>query len=308
VALPGQVARGEPLQEAEVRLDGIRGDRLVHVEGPRGLITARTHPGLLGLTARLDGDDVARVEGLPWWHDHAGGAVRGAAGADAVLVPHDGPDRFDILPLLVATDGAIAAFAQDGRRLRPEHRPGRRRWPRRARVGGQAPRHRPLVVLLHSLRARCIVTTYDPDTLAQDVDVLRDIRRRFGGTLALNSAVLHPGTIRVGDPARIVDAPAGPDASGPGGPLRPRHGRAGGPGPRAHAAAAAAPTCSASGRSRRGGQRDGEVHGRQDRRDEEPALEAAFDALFGGLTVRELRDLLARGLQPMIAAAAPASA
>ena len=30
-----------------------------------------------------------------------------------------GPERFDILPLLVATDGAIAAFGHDARRLRP---------------------------------------------------------------------------------------------------------------------------------------------------------------------------------------------
>ena len=39
--------------------------------------------------------------------------------------------------------------------------------------------------------------------------------------------------------------------------------------------------------------------------------DAAFDALFAGLTpeeLRRLRDLLARGLQPMIAAAAPATA
>jgi hypothetical protein len=27
--------------------------------------------------------------------------------------------RFDVLPLLVATDGAIAALGEDGRRLRP---------------------------------------------------------------------------------------------------------------------------------------------------------------------------------------------
>ena len=205
---PVKSMAGEPLDEAEVRPDGIRGDRLVHVENARGLVTARTHPRLLGLSARLDPDGAARVGDRPWWDDEVARAVRLAAGDDALLVPHDGPDRFDILPLLVATDGAIAAFGQDGRRLRPNIVLGgvdglaERDWEGRHLIIGD------LVVLLHSLRGRCIVTTFDPDTLTQDVDVLRDIRRRFDGTLALNSAVLHPGTIRVGDVARIVDPPA----------------------------------------------------------------------------------------------------
>jgi hypothetical protein len=42
------------------------------------------------------------------------------------------------------------------------------------------------------------MTTFDPDSLEQDPDVLRDIVRRFGGKLALNCAVLRGGTIQVG--------------------------------------------------------------------------------------------------------------
>ncbi len=63
----------------------------------------------------------------------------------------------------------------------------------------------PVAVHLDSLRPRCVLTTYDPDTLEQDLDVLRDIRRRFGGALALNTAVLTPGLVRVGDPVRLLD-------------------------------------------------------------------------------------------------------
>jgi hypothetical protein len=59
-----------------------------------------------------------------------------------------------------------------------------------------------VLILLHPLRGRCIVTTYDPDSLAQDVDVLRDIGRRFGGKLALDSAVLAPGPRAGGRPRR----------------------------------------------------------------------------------------------------------
>ncbi len=36
-----------------------------------------------------------------------------------MLARYDGPERFDVLPLLVATDGAVASFGRDVRRLRP---------------------------------------------------------------------------------------------------------------------------------------------------------------------------------------------
>ena len=160
---------------------------------------------LLGLAATLrDQDGVALVDGRAWWEPEVAEAVRAAAGPDAELVPHAGLDRFDILPLLVATDGAIAAFGRDGRRLRPNLVIGgvegltERTWEgRRLRVGQTA------VVELDSLRGRCIMTTFDPDDpRTQDVEVLRDIRRRFEGTLALNAAVATPGPVREGD--RVV--------------------------------------------------------------------------------------------------------
>ena len=72
----------------------------------------------------------------------AAAAVRGAAGDAAVLVRDDGIERFDVLPLLVATDGAILALGVDGRRLRPNIVIGgvdglaERTWPgRRLRIG-----------------------------------------------------------------------------------------------------------------------------------------------------------------------------
>jgi len=57
---------------------------------------------------------------------------------------------------------------------------------------------------VESLRARCIVTTIDPDTGAQDLDVLRRIHRVFGTTIALNCWVARPGIIGVGDPVELV--------------------------------------------------------------------------------------------------------
>ena len=51
------------------------------------------------------------------------------------------------------------------------------------------------------------MTTVDPDTLAVDRDVLKDIIRRFDGQLALNADIRHPGTICVGDPVQFVHPP-----------------------------------------------------------------------------------------------------
>lgn len=57
-----------------------------------------------------------------------------------------------------------------------------------------------------SLRDRCIVTTFDPDTLAQDIDVLHEIRTRFDGKLTLNARVIEAGDVAVGDPVELLSA------------------------------------------------------------------------------------------------------
>jgi uncharacterized protein YcbX len=104
----------------------------------------------------------------------------------------------------VATDGAVAAFGRDVRRLRPNiviagvDGLGERDWPGAELHIGDA------IVRLDSLRGRCHMTTVDPHTLQVDPEVLRDIVRRFGGQLALNANVVRAGTIRVGDPVRLV--------------------------------------------------------------------------------------------------------
>ena len=120
-----------------------------------------------------------------------------------MLARHDGVERFDVLPLLIATDGAIAAFGHDGRRLRPNLVIGgveglaEREWEGRTiRIGD-------VVIEVEKLRQRCVMTTFDPDTQVQDPGVLRFIHERFGGTLALNCAVATPGTIREGDDVHL---------------------------------------------------------------------------------------------------------
>jgi hypothetical protein len=63
------------------------------------------------------------------------------------------------------------------------------------------------VIGVHSLRPRCVVTTIDPDTGEQDLDVFRRIRREFDGSLALNCWVIEGGSVRVGDPVDVVPLP-----------------------------------------------------------------------------------------------------
>jgi len=202
---PVKSMAGEALERVELRADGVAGDRLVVVHGPGGILTSRTRPRLLALHGTLSPDGGALVERMPAASDEARAMVHAAAGPEAQLAILDSTARFDVLPLLIATDGAIRAFGRDGRRLRPNIVLGgvqglaEREWEgRRLRIGEAT-------IALHSLRRRCIMTTFHPDTLVQDVNVLRDINAHFGGKLALNCAVLTPGTLALGDVAELLD-------------------------------------------------------------------------------------------------------
>lgn len=201
---PVKSLAGEPIPEATLTRLGIPGDRVVQVRGPEGVRTSRRHYRLLGLRGTLGADRVPRIDGLPWSDPDALALVQAAAGPDAWLAADEGSDRFDVLPLLVATDGAVAAFGRDVLRLRPNILIGgvdglaEFSWPGAELHIGDA------VIGLDSRRGRCPMTTVDPDTLERDPEVLRDIGRRFGGRLALNAEVLRPGRIRVGDEVRLV--------------------------------------------------------------------------------------------------------
>src|SRR5262249_17996550 len=117
---PVKTMAGEMLQRAQVGPLGIEGDRIVHVEDAKGeVITSRTHPRFLSHKATLGKDGAVLVDGRPWQSPEVAAEVSAIGGAGARLQHYDGPERFDVLPLLVATDGAIAAFGHDGRRLRP---------------------------------------------------------------------------------------------------------------------------------------------------------------------------------------------
>ena len=207
---PVKTMGGEPLKRARIGPLGIEGDRVVHVEDARQrVITSRSHPRFLAHkgTLGLDGDPL--VDGRPWRSPDVAADVVDIAGEGARLVRFDGPERFDVLPLLVATDGAIAAFGHDRRRLRPNLVIGgvdgmaEREWP------GCALRIGKVLIGVQDLRQRCIMTSFDPDTLVQDRNITRSIYQRFGGDLALDCFVIEGGDVALGDAVELLRRAAG---------------------------------------------------------------------------------------------------
>jgi uncharacterized protein YcbX len=205
---PVKSMRGEMLQSVEVLQTGIRGDReiVVLATARNRIITSRTHHRLLGLQGGIDpASGKATVNGIAWDDPAAARLATEAIGEAAELIYIPGTERFDVLPLLAATDGAIQSINLDRRRFRPNILIGgvdglaERQWEgKRIRLGA-------VEIHVAQLRARCVMTTYDPDTLEQDRSVLRRIVSDYDGTMALDCSVVTPGTVNVGDPVTILD-------------------------------------------------------------------------------------------------------
>ena len=197
---PVKTMAGEPLQRVQLGSLGIDGDRIVHVEDARGrVITSRTHPRFLGHKGSIGAGGVVLVDGRPWDGADVAAEVAAIGGPGARLVRFEGAERFDVLPLLVATDGAIAAFGYDRRRLRPNivisgvEGLAETAWPGGTLLSGS------VRIGVQDLRSRCVMTSYDPDTQVQDKSITRGIYDRFDGKLALNCFVIQGGRLAVGD-------------------------------------------------------------------------------------------------------------
>ena len=202
---PVKTMAGEKLQRGGIGPLGIEGDRVIHVEDANGrVITSRSHPRFLGHKGSLGAHGEVMVDRRPWDSPEVAAEVVDIVGPGAKLVRYEGAERFDVLPLLVATDGAIAAFGYDHRRLRPNIVIGgvegltEREWP------GACLRIGKVLIGVQDPRLRCIMTSYDPDTQAQDKEITRGIYQRFEGKLALNCFVIEGGEIAVGDDVELV--------------------------------------------------------------------------------------------------------
>lgn len=203
---PVKSLKGERLNETQVTKVGIPNDRQVAViRGINGrFLTSRTRPRMLSLQGSLGPDGAATINGYRWDSPEALRLVEEAAAEPVTLESIPPPQAFDILPLLVATDGAVRYLNIDHRRLRPNifladvPELEERTWPGKILAIGD------VRIRLAKLRARCVMTTFDPDTQEQDPAVLQRIISELDGTTALDSSVLAEGTIRVGDQARIL--------------------------------------------------------------------------------------------------------
>jgi uncharacterized protein YcbX len=176
---PVKSLRGERLEHAHVAPDGLDGDRLVHVREPGGrVVTARYRPRLLGLAGSLGDDGEPLIDGLPWDRPESLAKVRAAAAAG---VDHR---RFRPNVLIGGVDGLTE-----------------REWVGRGlRLGD-------VLIGVRKTRSRCVMTTFDPDTLEQDLSVLSRVVNDFDGRLALDCWVVEPGRVSVGDPVSVVPLP-----------------------------------------------------------------------------------------------------
>lgn len=201
---PIKSLKGEQLQQTGISENGIPGDREIVVLNSAGrVITSRSRPKLLGLRGQLSQDGTPTINGFRWDSAEAGELVNAAVGEPAKLVRVPQPRGFDVLPLLIATDGAVQFLEVDHRRLRPNILLAgvsgleEREWPGRIISVGD------LRIQAVKLRARCVMTTFNPDTQEQDKSVLVRIIRDLDGTAALDCSVIQPGVVHVGDAVEV---------------------------------------------------------------------------------------------------------
>ena len=202
---PVKSLRGERLSRAEIEPDGVRGDRHLRVDGDQGLITARTRPGLLRLQAVIGADGEPEIDGESWRSDHARHAI-GRMAPGGRLVSTEGAEvglRQDLSPVHVVTTSMVAELGVDFRRLRPniliDGAEGR------DEIGwiGSSLRIGDVVLEVTAQCERCVMTTFDPDTIEQDASVLKRINSDFGRYFGLHCNVTVPGVISRGDPVCV---------------------------------------------------------------------------------------------------------
>ncbi|HLK07352.1 MAG TPA: MOSC N-terminal beta barrel domain-containing protein [Candidatus Angelobacter sp.] len=204
---PIKSLKGERLNETEITKLGIPGDRQIAVIRTINgrFLTSRSRPKMLGLQGSINADGVPIINGHLWNSPEALQLVLEAAGEPVTLQQVPPPQAFDVLPLLVATDGAARYLNIDHRRLRPNILLAdvpdleERNWPGRVIAIGDVRIH------TEKLRDRCVMTTFDPDTQAQDPSVLTRIISELDGSTALDSSIITPGKIRLGDAAHIIE-------------------------------------------------------------------------------------------------------
>jgi uncharacterized protein YcbX len=196
--------RGERLDEVEVTVDGIPGDRGLAVVDDRGIVTGRRKQRMIGVPATLGRNGEALIDGHLWSSSEAAELIRAVSGPGAQLTRPSSGHEFDEAPILLLSDGSVHQLGYDHRRFRPNiyfegaDGPIEQDWiGRRVRVGD-------LVLSVDKPDVRCVITTIDPDTIEVDLDVLKRTNDELGGLLGVYCTVVEPAMVSVGDEVRVM--------------------------------------------------------------------------------------------------------
>jgi hypothetical protein len=221
---PVKSMSGEPLTLAELRWNGLHGDRQYSFyrlsdRGRFPWLSARDLPGLVLHRAAYAAPEDPRHSPVhvtaPEGETYAVEAPELArrlsdeAGAELGLL-QVGRGTFDAMPVSVVSTTTHAALDAahgspiDQRRFRSnvviESAQRETAWCGGRLTFGDGPDAPGLLV--NDAVPRCALITIDPDTAARDPAVLRTVVRGFGNAVAVYCATARPGMIRVGDTVR----------------------------------------------------------------------------------------------------------
>lgn len=213
---------GEQARRAFVGPFGILGDRRLAVLDEAGdLLTGRRAHALLGFRARSteaetgEGVEVITPQGweLAWDDPAVGRELSDALGRPAVLVRNP-VGVHDVAPAHIISTGSLAAAREwvegedlDRRRFRANvilELDGEEPFAEDAWVGAalELGAGGPVLEVI-SPTERCVMTTFDPDTVARDNRVLAGLARARDNLFGVYARVARPGWVEVGAAARL---------------------------------------------------------------------------------------------------------
>jgi uncharacterized protein YcbX len=213
---------GEQTRRAFMGPFGILGDRRLAVLDETGdLLTGRRAHALLGFGARStqadtgEGVEVITPEGweLAWDDPAVARELSDALGRAAVIVRNP-VGVHDVAPAHVVSTGSLAAARDwvegeeiDRRRFRANvilDLETREPFAEDAWVGGaiELGKGGPVLEVI-SPTERCVMTTFDPDTVARDNRVLAGLARTRDNLFGVYARVRRPGWVEVGASARV---------------------------------------------------------------------------------------------------------
>ena len=206
---PVKSLRGERLERAAVRRRRDPRRPSARVEGDGGMVTARTRPGLLRIETGIGPEGEPLVAGEDWRSTTSTRAVSAASPGTHLVSTADAPVglRWDLSPVLVLTTSLVAELGVDYRRLRPNVLIDGAEGREEADWVGSTLRVGSARLAITKRCERCVMTTFDPDTIEQDASVLKRINEDFDRLFGLHCEVIEPGEAKRGD--AIVLEPAG---------------------------------------------------------------------------------------------------